>query len=128
MLTCLCGFLLGLRTFNQPYLSVGSYGLPYFFINLPGMEFLEKLIRKENMSSAWLPVLMKREEALLLIVWGFCFVGLILVFCCFVDLIVFVCFGFFNMKLASIDSHFCCLKSALLSQGIGEYPLVPQSR
>lgn len=79
MLTCLCVFLLGLRTFNQPYLSVGSYGLPYFFINLPEMEFLglvkQKLIRKENMSSAWLPVLMKREEALLLIVWGFCFVG-----------------------------------------------------
>lgn len=69
------------------------------------MEFLglakQKLIRKENMSSAWLPVLMKREEALLLIVWRFCFVGLIVGFCCFVGLIVFVCFGFFNLKLAS---------------------------
>lgn len=69
-------FYLGFRTFNQPYLSVGRYGLPYFFfINLPEMEFLglveRKLIRKENMSSAWWPVLMKREEALLLIGGGF---------------------------------------------------------
>lgn len=45
-------FLLGLRTFNQRYLSITSYGLSYFFINLPVREFLKlvkrKLIKKED--------------------------------------------------------------------------------